>query len=164
MRPKSSSHAAFSLVEVTLALGVAAFCLISVFGLLPVGLNSNRSSTLQTTGINVLTAVCSDLRNTPKQNTTSTRYKIDLTSTQAQTIYLREDGSPLGLPGTDAPSADARYRVTLTVTQLPTATVKRTTNVAVLMTWPGIADPKASVNPATNFLGSTATLIALDRN
>ncbi|HEV2841922.1 MAG TPA: hypothetical protein VGW39_11395 [Chthoniobacterales bacterium] len=31
----------FSLVEVTLALGVASVCLIAIFGLLPVGLRTN---------------------------------------------------------------------------------------------------------------------------
>ena len=39
---------AFSLVEVTLALGVAAFCLIAVFGLMPVGVQTNRNATSQT--------------------------------------------------------------------------------------------------------------------
>jgi uncharacterized protein (TIGR02598 family) len=35
----------FSLVEVTLALGIAAFCLIALFGLMPVGVQTNRNTT-----------------------------------------------------------------------------------------------------------------------
>ena len=42
---KLSTAAAFSLVELTLALGVAAFCLVAVFGLVPVGVQTNRSAT-----------------------------------------------------------------------------------------------------------------------
>ena len=34
---KLTVAAAFSLVELTLAIGIAAFCLIAVFGLVPVG-------------------------------------------------------------------------------------------------------------------------------
>src|SRR5882724_1379565 len=40
-RRSKSRAAAFSLIEVVLALGVAAFCLIAVLGLLPVGVQTN---------------------------------------------------------------------------------------------------------------------------
>ena len=53
---------AFSLVELTLALGVAAFCLIGVFGLMPVGVQTNRNSTSQSAAANIMAAVVSDLR------------------------------------------------------------------------------------------------------
>ena len=43
MKPSIQAGAAFSLVEVTLALGVAAFSLVALFGLLPVGLNTKSS-------------------------------------------------------------------------------------------------------------------------
>src|SRR5437870_13907184 len=53
---------AFSLVEVTLALGVAAFCLLAVFGLMPVGVQTNRNSTSQTTAANIAALAVADLR------------------------------------------------------------------------------------------------------
>ena len=53
---------AFSLVEVTLALGVAAFCLIGVFGLMPVGVQTNRNATSQSSAANIMAAVVADLR------------------------------------------------------------------------------------------------------
>ena len=53
---------AFSLVEVTLALGVAAFCLLAVFGLMPVGLQTNRNATSQTAATNIIAFVVADLR------------------------------------------------------------------------------------------------------
>src|SRR5207248_1091899 len=40
--------AGFSLIEVALALGVAAFALVAIIGLIPVGLNSNQASSEQT--------------------------------------------------------------------------------------------------------------------
>src|ERR1043166_3988625 len=56
----------FSLVEVTLALGVAAFCLIAVSGLLSVGVQTNQRSTSQTLATNIMAAAAADLRNTTK--------------------------------------------------------------------------------------------------
>ena len=56
---------AFSLVEVTLALGIAVFCLIAVFGLVPVGVQTNRNATSQTTATNILSSVVSDIRASP---------------------------------------------------------------------------------------------------
>jgi Tfp pilus assembly protein PilV len=68
--------AAFSLVEVTLALGIAAFCLIAVFGLLPVAVLTNRNATSQTAATNIMAAVVSDLRAAPKANSWSYQFAI----------------------------------------------------------------------------------------
>ena len=57
---------AFSLVEVTLAIGVAAFCLLAVFGLVPIGVQTNRNATSQTAATNIAAAVITDMRATPK--------------------------------------------------------------------------------------------------
>src|SRR5262249_4778950 len=57
-----SSLAAFFLVEVTLAIGFAAVCLISVIGIIPVGVQTNRNATSQTATTNIMTAVVTDLR------------------------------------------------------------------------------------------------------
>src|SRR3954465_15752369 len=78
MKLRSRSIAAFSLVEVTLALGIAAFCLIAVFGLVPIAVLTNRNATSQTAATSIMAAVVSDLRATPKCTTTSTQYQITL--------------------------------------------------------------------------------------
>ena len=52
------------MVEVALALGVAAFCLIPLFGLLPIGINTNRAGFEQTGAVNVASEVVADLRST----------------------------------------------------------------------------------------------------
>ena len=69
---------AFSLVEVTLALGVAAFCLLAVFGLIPVGLQTNRNSTSQTGATNIIADVVADLRGTPRCSGQSSQFFITL--------------------------------------------------------------------------------------
>ena len=76
MKRSINSQGAFSLVEVTLALGIAAFCLIAVFGLVPVGVQTNRNATSQTTATNILSSVVSDIRASPKGNSTTAKYKI----------------------------------------------------------------------------------------
>ena len=65
---------AFSLVELTLALGVAAFCLIGVFGLMPAGVQTNRNATSQTGAASIMAAVVADLRATSKPYDNSKTY------------------------------------------------------------------------------------------
>src|SRR5437870_3953081 len=62
MNFRSRSTAGFSLIEITLALGVAAFCLIAVLGMLPVGLKTQQASVQQTTANEVISAILADLR------------------------------------------------------------------------------------------------------
>src|SRR5207302_3575123 len=115
---------AFSLVELTLALGVAAFCLIAVFGLMPIGVQTNRNATSQTRATNIMAAVIADLRATPKTagtwTGTSSQFCIPLgTST---TLYFDSEGrcsndlaGTTGLcPGgvTWDPALQTRYRLT----------------------------------------------------
>ena len=71
-----SAAAAFSLVELTLALGIAAFCLITVFAFVQVGVQTNRNAASQTAATNIMAAVVADLRATPKTNTTSAQFCI----------------------------------------------------------------------------------------
>ena len=52
----------FSLVEVTLAIGIAAFCLIAVFGLVPIAVQTNRNATSQTAATNIIASVIADMR------------------------------------------------------------------------------------------------------
>ena len=84
---KKRLKSGFSLVEVTLALGIAAFCLIAVFGLMPVGVQTNRNATSQTRATNIMSAVVSDLRAPPRCTQTSVQYQIAL-------------GNPCSLPPT----------------------------------------------------------------
>ena len=82
---KRASHCGFSLVEVTLALGVAAFCLIAVFGLIPVGVQTNRNATSQTAATNIIASVIADMRAT----TFSISPQYGITFGSAKTLGIR---------------------------------------------------------------------------
>src|SRR5260370_40265859 len=62
MRRSSRTTAGFSLVEVVLALGVAAFCLIAVLGMLPVGLKTQQASVGQTKANAIISYIVDELR------------------------------------------------------------------------------------------------------
>ena len=72
---KRRTQAGFSLVEVTMALGLMSFCLVAMLGMLPVGLQQARQSTDQAAAMQVLAAVRSDFQNVPS-NGRSVQFKI----------------------------------------------------------------------------------------
>jgi Tfp pilus assembly protein PilV len=87
------STAAFSLVEVTLALGVAGFCLIAILGLLPAGLNTNQNSVRQTTANGILSTIVADLRATPATSTNSNLFQISMSSSTPTTLCCDANGA-----------------------------------------------------------------------
>src|SRR5205809_1506701 len=93
---------AFSLVEVTLALGVAAFCLIAVLGLVPVGVQTNRNATSQTTATNILSSVVSDIRATLPTANTSAKYSIRKLKTNTTTECFDGQGGFTTVPTVNA--------------------------------------------------------------
>src|SRR2546423_1381650 len=137
MKRSISAARAFSLVEVTLALGIAAFCLITVFGLIPVAALTNRNATSQTAATNIMAAVISDLRATPKANSTSTQFCIPFGT--ATTLYFGSAGqSSSNLAGSStpcgvawSPAIQTRYQVNITWSG---STLLRYADVTV--TWP----------------------------
>jgi uncharacterized protein (TIGR02598 family) len=138
----------FSLVEVTLAIGVAAFCLIAVFGLVPVGVQANRNATSQTTATNIVAGVISDLRATPKTTTTSAQYQI--TFGTAKTLYFDGAGQ-----ATTSLGANSRYRLVVSFPASPTGL----SYADLRVTWPAPVDP-TTTTPS----GSVETFAAFDRN
>lgn len=170
MKMRAASTAGFSLIEVALALGVAAFALVAIFGLLPIGLNSNQASIEQTAAAALAAGLVADLRATavaiPPVEKNSPRYQVPLpmTGSVRHSLFLREDGSAVGAVDADAnPAQDPRYRATLFITAPATATQKAATTVRVLVTWPAVADATAATLPI-KFMGSFEVITALDRN
>lgn len=161
MKPMKN-RTAFSLVEVTLAMGVAAFCLLAVFSLLPVGINTNKASIEQTAATNFLTAVASDLQATanpiPRGTQTSARFGIAIpaaggTVTAAGTPlekYIAASGD------VTATASGARYLLSVWLTP-PGSNSRQATSVRLRLTWPAGAT-------AANAAGAVDTVIALDRN
>lgn len=153
MSRRFHSSVGFSLIEVTLALGVAAFCLLALFGLLPLGLQVNQSSTSETAAASVLSSVIADLRTTPKTSLTSSQYAI--TFGTAKVLYF--DGNGNGVSSQD-PNATSRYRLTVTFPNSPVGAFAPTF-VSLKVTWPALADP-ATTRPA----GIVEMFAAVDRH
>jgi uncharacterized protein (TIGR02598 family) len=145
--------AGFSLVEVTLALGVAAFCLIALFGLLPLGVQTNQSSISQTAAVSLLSSVAADLRGTPRTSLTSPQYGISFGTAK----FLYFDGQGRAVTPTD-PNATPRYRVMITFPASPVGTFAPTF-VSLKITWPALVDPATTI-PA----GFVETFAAFDRH
>jgi uncharacterized protein (TIGR02598 family) len=140
---------AFSLVEVTLALGVAAFCLVSVFALVPTAFNIQAESIGETGSIVIAAAIESDLRATPNGASNSPQFSIPIGTTT--TLYFSNEGrSSVSLNG------ESRYRSTITFPPNP-AGPRGATFATVQITWPAPASPDRAS-------GSRSSFVALDRN
>jgi len=142
--PTLRSIAAFSLVEVTLALGIAAFCLISVFGLIPIAVQTNRNATSQTAATNVIASVIADMRAT----TASTSPQYAITFGTAKTLYFDGAGQFTTLLG-----GNSRYRVDVTFPASPSGL----SYAAIKVIWPAAAT-------AANASGSAEMFAAFNRN
>jgi uncharacterized protein (TIGR02598 family) len=160
----------FTLVEVALALGVAAFALVAIIGLLPVGLQSNQSSLERTAAAALAANLVADLRATaveiPATAQESPRYHIPLPATgnATHTLFLRADGSAAGPINANAdPQKDPRYRVTLVISGPTSAAQPTATTVRLWITWPALADQIANTSPA-KYSGAYEIITALNRH
>ena|ERR1700757_869839 len=144
---KKANHCAFSLVEVTLALGIAAFCLITVFGLIPVGVQTNRNATSQTAAPGIASAVISDLRATPRGTNTSSQFGITF-GTNPPPLYFDGTGQFATTLG-----VNSRYQLNITWNSAPSG--MRYADLKV--TWPAAA-------ALANASGSVEIFAAFDRN
>ena len=156
---------AFSLVELTLAIGVAAFCLLAVMGLLPAALKTQHASIQQTTASEVLSEFAADLR-------ASVRYppglddKLDCQRRNIRshwcrvgrpdTIYFTNEGWQTGGLTPGSTPSDAVFRLTLTYLMPPTET---TSLANITVTWPATVDPSNGTPE-----GSVQTFIAINRD
>jgi uncharacterized protein (TIGR02598 family) len=147
MKRSIASDTAFSLVEVTLALGIAAFCLIAIFGLMPVGVQTNRNATSQTAATNIIAAVVADLRATPKGSSTSSQFSVTF-GTNPPPMYFDGTGQFATTLG-----ANSRYQLNITWNSAPSGL--RYADLRV--TWPAAAAPP-------NAGGSLEAFAAFDRN
>ena len=166
-RPLPES-AAFSLVEVTFALGVAAICLLVLLGLLPTGLKTQQNGIQQTTANQILSQLSSflraDVRLPPGQTSKAcpdnppdadcdwsnlNNHWRDVAT--PDTMYFTNEAKPT----TSAP-ANAAFRAKITYMAPPTQT---TSLASIRVTWPAAVDPDNNGVPA----GSVTTLLAVNR-
>lgn len=130
-----SQAGGFSLVEVTIALGLAAFGLLAIFGLLSTGLNTNRVSIDTTGAASLAAAVVADLQAAPRAGASPIYAIAPDTATSAE-LLLSQDGAKV----TSQQQADYRARVLITT---PSTGMK---HVRVVMEWPAV-----TTNAPNNF-------------
>jgi uncharacterized protein (TIGR02598 family) len=151
----------FSLVEVTLALGVTAISLLAIFALLPVGLKTNQTAIEQTASTDLLSIVGADLRSTPTTtprgaSAISPLFGINIpanpvSSGTDETLFFTAEGE-----FSTTATATSRYRMTITF--LPNGSGAHTaTFVTLKVTWPAAAT-------VANANGNANMFVALDRN
>ena len=164
MNKRFTCTSAFSLIELTVAIGIAAFCLITVFALIPVAVQTNRNATSQTAANNITASVIADLRGTPSGVTPSAQFAINLPANAAspadpppcsgtQTLYFNGEGQVTTVIG-----ADSRYRLIVTFVRNPTGATAPT-YARMKVSWPAAVDP-CTITPS----GSIETFAAFDRN
>jgi type II secretory pathway pseudopilin PulG len=172
-RPLPQS-ASFSLVEVTLALGVAAFCLIAVLGLFPTGLKTQQTSIEQTTANQIISQIFSvlrgDVRLPPGQANKLCPDPPDPNQpcnwsnlhghwrnvAVPDTLYFTKEAKQTGTINA-SPPADAVFRAKITYRLPPSET---TSLAAIRVTWPAQVDPD---QPGSVPAGSVTSLIAVNR-
>ncbi len=169
--PPLIGMAAFSLVEVTLALGVASFCLIAVLGLLPTTLKTQQTSIQQTTASQIISTIFSDLRadvrlppgldskvcpDDPNEPCAWRDLHGHWRNVAApDTIYFTNQGKQTGTIN-GSPPADAVFRAKITYRFPPSET---TSLADIRVSWPARVDPDSGTIPA----GSVTSLIAVNR-
>lgn len=158
--PIFSRVTAFSLVEVTLALGICAFCLLAIFGLLPVGIKSGRMAVGETAAAGLLSMAATDLREAPAQGGQTTFFSIpvsaDSTDSGTPVIRFLNDSAQWS----EALQADSSYRLTVRFlsSAVPgSSSAKMATMADVGVSWPAQADPAMAE-------GSLRLFVAVDRN
>src|SRR5205807_5545353 len=147
MNCRTRSWSAFSLVEVTFAIGVAAFCLIAVMGMLPVGIKTQQAGVNQTKANLIISAIIDDLRADvrlpPGQASKESTQGFQLHGHWAavatpDALYFTNDGNQTGSTNQGTVPADAVFRATITYLFPPT----QTTSLAdIKVTWPAQVDP-----------------------
>ena len=172
MKKHSRTCSGFSLVEVALALAIAAFCLLTLMALVPVGIQGYQQAGTQAAMVNLATMVERDLETTPTTGTcTSARFAIPIPSaggtatpsTSPVTFYTDISGvqTPLGI-GVNATSASI-YRISLFFTPPATAGQRTATMARILITFPAGADSSFSAVPS-KYTNMFQTTVALNRN
>lgn len=127
-----AQKAGFSLVEVTIAVGIAAFCLISIIGLLPAGFSANKESLKITEAAGIVEAVFADLRSAPA-GSNSFIYEINPNEDQVTTRYLDRTGQ-------EKPESAADLRLILTV-DAPSSGIIAPSFIRAEIVWPpGVAN------------------------
>jgi hypothetical protein len=93
---KPAGPNAFTLIEVSLALGLAAFCLMALLGLFPIGLKEAAASVLETRGTHLAQTVFAALESGPFEAANCGGMTLDLATLDEATPVQLEAAFPAG--------------------------------------------------------------------
>lgn len=137
------STSGFSLVEVTLALGICAFCLISLVALLPSGITATQNASKETTAANIASAILSDFQMSVISGTDSSGNRTLSLPSQTAIYGFTTTSNPLStnfIALTDdrwqPTSNPGQYRVAIQTNQ---TAADGPYNFTVKVSWPGVA-------------------------
>jgi type II secretory pathway pseudopilin PulG len=156
---------AFSLVELTVALGVAAFCLLAVFGLMPIGVQTNRNTTSQTAAANIMAAVIADIRTTAKATASATPSQLYLiqipaggsSNTTPQILYFDGAGQFASTLAPPSPTPfQPRYILSVTFPQVSPAPSPALppTYADLKVIWPAVSPTPAVPSGSVEMFGA----------
>lgn len=139
--PKRSSTG-FSLIEVTIALGVASFCLVALMGLLPIGLRSHSDAMHESAASVVYERIAESIRGATSDNSRTLFSAVGVYSNLTWTVGASESpqihlqnldfsGAPTGVP-TD-------QRLTAFVEVIPPSNLSSAGKAMVSVAWPPTA-------------------------
>lgn len=149
MIPDPSPPTGFSLVEITLSLGVMSICLLAVLGLLPIASQTNRSAAADTAAASIASAVLADIRATPRAATNSSQFAVPFNANSV--LFFDAEGQ-----ATSTVSTNSIYRTEVTF-PVNSSGANAATFVHVKVSWPAAASP-------ANAAGRTEMFTAVNRN
>ena len=147
MNRHHSSYAGFSLIEVVIALGIFAFCIVAIVGLLPVGMNSVRSVSNENNAIHIASSIEGIWQVAPT-NTSITNSNFPITNlyigatNNALPFYFNEFGEQTDSAGA---SVNMTYTATTNTNFLPSTAY----DVKMIFKWPPHATNTATITNAT---------------
>lgn len=149
----------FSLVEVTLALGIVTLAILSTLGLLGIGLSMNRDTVARTEAASVAREVITDLQMLRDWNSTSPRLQLlpSPGSPTPSTFYVLPDGTFIsGTDFSEQERLDSSYRVDVS---FGSANGAKPPAVHVVVSWPtGQAGTGTWPSPASSIYEVVASL------
>lgn len=167
MRALNPNLKAFSLIEVVLALGICSFCLTVLIGLLPIGLNSIKSTQMQDSAAQCLARISASVTEAIPDGSTPPNYSVpdvytNLTWTQGgaaatNDFHMTADGNL-----TNATSSSVRL-VSHVVINPPT-TALDSGKAMISVAWPAAATWNTTSGKWVNAQGSVSTYLIFSPN
>lgn len=165
-KPPCSQQTGFSLTELVLSLGIASFCLLTIVGTFPIGLQNVQQSNRQDEMVNLETKVIQDIASTPQATSTYNSPLFGLCVPPSgsasnidapQNVYIDACGTPTSGPQ----DPNSIYRVSVGFGP-PAPGLKFATTVRLMITFPASGDTTAGW--PTRYATIVQTMVAINRN